>query len=91
VAVWDAQMDVHAKGVFLARSMPLPRCGKMGGGVDHLMSRLSTAWWGALPHGVPRCQRASGSFTKPLPSNTPKRNIRVNSVHPGYCETSPHH
>ena len=87
VEVWDGQMDVHAKGVFLGTKYAIPEMRKVGGGsiinVSSIYglvgSRSSTAYHAA--------KGAIRIFTKAAAIQYAKEHIRVNSVHPGYCET----
>lgn len=84
---WDAQMDIHAKGVFLGMKYAIPEMRKAGGGsiinVSSIYglvgSRTSTAYHAA--------KGASRIITKSAAIQYAGEGIRVNSIHPGFCQT----
>ncbi len=84
---WDAQMDIHAKGVFLGMKHVIPEMRKAGGGsiinVSSIYglvgSRTSTAYHAA--------KGASRIITKSAAIQYAGEGIRVNSIHPGFCRT----
>jgi len=80
------QMAVHAKGCSGYEVRHSPRCARREEGRS---LRLVHLWPGGECHlrGVPRCQRGDPDITKAAAIQYAQENIRVNSVHPGYCET----
>src|SRR5438445_7643441 len=88
VAVWDAQMDVHAKGVFLGTKYAIPEMRKAGGG--SIVNISSVAGIGQSLHQEPAYAASKGAiriFTKVTASQHAKDKIRCNSVHPGPIDT----
>ncbi len=85
--IWDDQMNVHAKGVFLGTKHAIPDMRRAGGGsiinVSSIFgligSRSSTAYHAA--------KGAIRIFTKAAAVQYAPDNIRVNSVHPGFALT----
>ena len=85
--VWDGQLNVHAKGVFLGTKHAIPEMRKVGGGsiinVSSIMGIVGSP-------GSPAYSAAKGAiriFTKAAAVQYAKERIRVNSVHPGFCMT----
>lgn len=85
--MWDTQMDVHAKGVFLGTKHAIPEMRKIGGGS---IINISSIYGLVGSPTVTPYHAAKGAvrlFTKAAAIQYAKDNIRVNSVHPGYAET----
>ena len=87
LSVFNAQLDVHAKGVFLGtrRAIPVMRAG--GGGsivnVASMVSHIGAAYGPAYAAG----KGAARIFTKATAIAHASDGIRANSVHPGWCDT----
>ncbi len=85
--IWESQMNVHAKGVFLGTKHAIPEMRRAGGGsvinVSSIFgligSRSSTAYHAA--------KGAIRIFSKAAAVQYAPDNIRVNSVHPGFALT----
>ena len=91
MAVWDAQMDVHAKGVFLGTKHAIPAMRQAGGG--SIINISSIAGLVGNPNGSSAYTATKGAvrlFTKATATQHAKDNIRCNSVHPGpaACRTA---
>ena len=85
--IWDAQMDVHAKGAFLGTQAVIPVMIKQGqGSIIHLSSIN-----GLIGSQSSTAYHAAKGAVRLLAKNTAmqyaKDGIRVNSVHPGYANT----
>ena len=85
--IWDGQMAVHAKGVFLGTKHAIPEMRKIGGGsivnISSIMGIVGAAQ-------VPAYSAAKGAirlFTKSAAIQYATENIKVNSVHPGFVVT----
>jgi cyclopentanol dehydrogenase len=86
-ALWDQQMNVHAKGVFLGTKAAIPSMRRAGGGSIINVSSIygivgspgSTAYHAA--------KGAIRTFTKAAAVQYAPEKIRVNSLHPGYAVT----
>ena len=87
VEAWDAQMDVHAKGVFLGTKQAIPEMRKVGGGSIINISSISGLVGGPSSTAYHAAKGAIRLFTKAAAIQYAKENIRVNSVHPGYSHT----
>ena len=84
---WDAQMNVHAKGVFLGTKHAIPEMRKTGGGS---IINLSSIWGLVGSPGSTAYHAAKGAirlFTKAAAIQYAGDTIRVNSVHPGFAVT----
>ena len=85
--VWDAQMDVHSKGVFLGTKYAIPEMRQAGGGS---IINVSSIYGLVGSPGSSAYHAAKGAiriFSKSAAIQYAGDNIRVNSVHPGYCLT----
>ncbi len=87
VDVWDGQMDVHAKGVFLGTKYAIPEMRKAGGGSIINISSIYGLVGSPTSTAYHAAKGASRIFTKSAAIQYAAENIRVNSVHPGYCWT----
>ena len=84
---WDGQMDVHAKGAFLGTRAAIPEMRRAGGGS---IINISSIYGIVGSPGSTAYNAAKGAmriFTKSTAIQYAKDGIRVNSVHPGFCET----
>ena len=85
--VWDAQMNVHAKGVFLGAKHTIPEMRKVGGGSIINVSSIYGLVGSETSTAYHAAKGAIRLFTKTAAIQYAKENIRVNSVHPGYALT----
>ena len=87
VDVWDGQMDVHAKGVFLGTKYAIPEMRKVGGGS---IINISSIYGLVGSVGSTAYHAAKGAiriFTKAAAIQYAPDGIRINSVHPGFMRT----
>lgn len=87
VEAWDGQMDVHAKGVFLGTRQAIPEMRKAGGGSIINVSSIYGLVGSHTSTAYHAAKGATRLFTKAAAIQYAKEQIRVNSVHPGYCLT----
>ncbi len=85
--IWDSQMNVHAKGVFLGTKHAIPEMRRAGGGSIINISSI----FGIIGSGSSTAYHAAKGairiFTKAAAVQYAPDNIRVNSVHPGFALT----
>lgn len=85
--VFNQQLDVHSKGVFLGTKHAIPAMVMTGGGtivnVASMVSHIGGAYGTAYSAG----KGATRIFTKATAIQHVNDGIRANSVHPGWCDT----
>ena len=87
VDIWDGQMDVHAKGVFLGTKFAIPEMRKAGGGSIINISSIYGIVGSPYSTAYHAAKGAIRTFTKTAAIQCAADNIRVNSIHPGFCRT----
>ena len=85
--IWDAQMDVHAKGAFLGTKHAIPEMRKAGGGSIIIISSINGLIGSPTSTAYHAAKAANRLLAKSAAIQYAKENIRVNSVHPGYAWT----
>ncbi len=87
VDIWESQMNVHAKGVFLGTKHAIPEMRRAGGGSIINVSSI----FGLIGSGSSTAYHAAKGairiFTKAAAVQYAPDGIRVNSVHPGFALT----
>ena len=85
--IWDGQMAVHAKGVFLGTRHAIPEMRKVGGGSIVNISSMYGIIGSPIAAAYHAAKGAIRSFTKAAAVQYAGEGIRVNSIHPGYVLT----
>ena len=85
--VFNQQLDVHAKGVFLGTKHAIPVMRDRGGGVIVNVASMVSHIGGAYGPAYAAGKGATRIFTKATAVAHAKDGIRANSVHPGWCDT----
>ena len=85
--VWDGQMDVHAKGVFLGTKHAIPEMRRAGGGSIINISSIFGLVGSRSSAAYHAAKGAIRIFSKAAAIQYASDNIRVNSVHPGFALT----
>jgi NAD(P)-dependent dehydrogenase (short-subunit alcohol dehydrogenase family) len=83
-AAWDQLMDVNAKGVFLGMKHAIPAMEQAGGGaIVNISSVSGFVGQNGIHMGYNASKGAVRLMTKSAAVQFARKNIRVNSVHPG--------
>jgi NAD(P)-dependent dehydrogenase (short-subunit alcohol dehydrogenase family) len=85
--IWDRELSVHAKGVFLGTRAAIPLMRKGGGGSIINTSSVMGIVGSPTSPAYSAAKGAITTFTKSAALQYAKENIRINSVHPGYADT----
>ncbi len=91
-AVWDAQVDLNLKSVFLTCKHVLPHMlanngGQGAGAIVDISSTSALRWTGAAQIAYAATKAAVIQFSRVLAVQYAKQNIRVNTVAPGQLHT----
>src|SRR5262249_8146352 len=87
VQIWDRELNVHAKGVFLGTRTAIPAMRKGVGGSLINPPSVRGLVGSPPPPAYSAAKGAIAIFTKSAALQYAKENIRINSVHPGYADT----
>ena len=87
VEIWDRELNVHAKGVFLGTRTAIPAMRKGGGGSIINTSSVMGIVGSPTSPAYSAAKGAITVFTKSAALQYARENIRINSVHPGYADT----
>ena len=85
--IWERELGVHAKGVFLGTRTAIPAMRKGGGGSSINTSSVMGIVGSPTSPAYSAAKGAITVFTKSAALQYAKENIRINSVHPGYADT----
>lgn len=85
--VWDQQMDVHAKGVFLGTRAAIEPMRAAGGGSVVNVSSIFGIIGSPSSTAYHAAKGAIRTFTKAAAVQYAPEGIRVNSLHPGFAQT----
>ena len=85
--LWDGQMNVHAKGAFLGMKYAVPEMRKVGGGSIINVSSIYGLVGSQTSTAYHAAKGAVRLISKSAAIQYAGENIRVNSIHPGFCRT----
>ena len=85
--IWDGQMDVHAKGVFLGTKHAVKEMKKAGKGSIVNISSIFGLVGSPINVSYPAGKGAIRIFTKSAAIQYATDGIRINSIHPGFATT----